>query len=191
MRPPHRGGPSLLRARARCSRARRDGTSLDSRVRRSPARRPSRSVRRRSAIDDPESAANALRERRAGSRPVAPRTRASRARSRGSRCRSVSGSRSTGRSAGLAARRSRARCRSRARSFTRRHGATDPAQPCVGAGRTGYAPFMTDTPQEEQLEPDELEGTNGEPLPDREAMSTIPIGDPIGGFTVGPGPDEI
>ena len=72
-----------------------------------------------------------------------------------------------------------------------RHGATDPAQPCVGAGRTGYAPFMTDTPQEEQLEPDELEGTNGEPLPDREAMSTIPIGDPIGGFTVGPGPDEI
>lgn len=45
---------------------------------------------------------------------------------------------------------------------------------------------MTDTPNNEQLDPEELEGTDGEPLPDREAMSTIPIGDPIGGFTVGP-----
>jgi hypothetical protein len=51
---------------------------------------------------------------------------------------------------------------------------------------------MTETQPEEQLDPDELEQTDGEPLPDREAMSTIPLGDPIGGFTVGPvDPDEI
>ena len=43
---------------------------------------------------------------------------------------------------------------------------------------------MTDTPHEEQLDPEELEGTDGEPLPDREAMTTIPLGDPIGGFTL-------
>jgi hypothetical protein len=62
---------------------------------------------------------------------------------------------------------------------------------CVGDGSVGYAPAMTDTPQNDQLDPEELETTDGEPLPDREAMSTIPLGDPIGGFTVGPGPDEI
>jgi hypothetical protein len=45
---------------------------------------------------------------------------------------------------------------------------------------------MTETPQEEQLDPEELETTDGEPLPDREAMTTIPLGDPIGGFTAGP-----
>ena len=57
---------------------------------------------------------------------------------------------------------------------------------------SGYAAVMTETQPEEQLDPEELERTDGEPLPDREAMSTIPIGDPIGGFTVGPvDPEEI
>ena len=58
--------------------------------------------------------------------------------------------------------------------------------PGVDGGPLGYAPAMTDTPNEEQLDPEELETTDGEPLPDREAMSTIPLGDPIGGFTAGP-----
>jgi hypothetical protein len=58
--------------------------------------------------------------------------------------------------------------------------------PCVGGRPVGYAPAMTETPQEEQLDPEELETTDGEPLPDREAMTTIPLGDPIGGFTAGP-----
>jgi hypothetical protein len=59
----------------------------------------------------------------------------------------------------------------------------------VGGGPAGYPPAMTDTPHEEheeQVDPEELETTDGEPLPDREAMSTIPLGDPIGGFTAGP-----
>lgn len=56
----------------------------------------------------------------------------------------------------------------------------------MGGGSAGYPPAMTDTPHEEQVDPEELETTDGEPLPDREAMSTIPLGDPIGGFTAGP-----
>jgi hypothetical protein len=42
----------------------------------------------------------------------------------------------------------------------------------------GYATAMTDGPREE-LTPDELEETNGEPLPDREEMAVVP--DPFGG----------
>ena len=56
----------------------------------------------------------------------------------------------------------------------------------MAGGQAGYASAMTDTPHEEHVDPEELEQTDGEPLPDREAMSTIPLGDPIGGFTAGP-----
>lgn len=42
-------------------------------------------------------------------------------------------------------------------------------------------PEMTDEPREEELTPEELEETNGEPLPDREAMSVIT---PPDGFTL-------
>jgi hypothetical protein len=38
---------------------------------------------------------------------------------------------------------------------------------------------MTDEPRKEELTPEELEETNGEPLPDREEMAVIP--DPFGG----------
>jgi hypothetical protein len=40
---------------------------------------------------------------------------------------------------------------------------------------------MTDQPRDEELTPEELEETNGEPLPDREAMSVIT---PPDGFTL-------
>jgi hypothetical protein len=41
---------------------------------------------------------------------------------------------------------------------------------------------MNDEPKtRDELSEEELEETNGEPLPDREAMSVVPIGDPIAG----------
>jgi len=40
---------------------------------------------------------------------------------------------------------------------------------------------MAENTPEHELTEDELEETNGEPLPDREAMSVVPIGDPIAG----------
>jgi hypothetical protein len=38
-----------------------------------------------------------------------------------------------------------------------------------------------DEPREEQLDEEELEKQDGEPLPDREVMSTVNIGGPLGG----------
>ena len=43
---------------------------------------------------------------------------------------------------------------------------------------------MSEQPERETLSEEEIEETNGEELPDREAMSTIPIADPISGFTL-------
>lgn len=43
---------------------------------------------------------------------------------------------------------------------------------------------MSDKPKEETLTDDEIEETDGEELPDREAMSTVPFADPVSGFTL-------
>jgi hypothetical protein len=38
---------------------------------------------------------------------------------------------------------------------------------------------------------EEIAEANGEPLPDREAMSVINLGEPAGGFTVDPPPTDV
>ena len=43
---------------------------------------------------------------------------------------------------------------------------------------------MSEKPDQDTLREEEIEEANGEELPDREAMSTIPIADPISGFTL-------
>jgi hypothetical protein len=40
--------------------------------------------------------------------------------------------------------------------------------------------------QQNDVPEDELEQTDGEPLPERKAMSTVPIGDPAEGFVFPP-----
>jgi hypothetical protein len=49
---------------------------------------------------------------------------------------------------------------------------------------------MSEKPEKDTLREDEIEETNGEELPDREALSTIPIADPISGFTLPVDPTE-
>jgi len=43
----------------------------------------------------------------------------------------------------------------------------------------------------EEMTEEEIAEANGVPLPDREAMSLINLGDPVGGFTVEPLPTDI
>ena len=42
-----------------------------------------------------------------------------------------------------------------------------------------------------EMTEEEIAEANGEPLPDREAMSVINLGEPAGGFTVDPPPTDI
>lgn len=50
---------------------------------------------------------------------------------------------------------------------------------------------MTKEKKPEEMTEEEIAEANAEPLPNREAMSVINLGEPAGGFTVDPPPTDI
>jgi hypothetical protein len=55
---------------------------------------------------------------------------------------------------------------------------------------SGYAQAVGKRTKKKKLTPEELEAQDGQPLPDREAMSVMPIGDPIVGLPLPVDVDE-